>query len=657
MVSALCCVGALVFKWRAGPSGARAVTEWRRQIARVALHLATVLALSGVGVAAMRIAIASGRSTAFLERAEWMRWLLQTRFGRIWILTELSALLLCACLTLRIRLRPWGDAPLRILALALCAAVLGSSAIAGHGASTEPHWLGQALYPVHSIVVAGWFGSLPALWLLLRHAATTNDGPLHVFVASAFQRFSQWAFVSIIIIVTTGAVAGWAQVRSVPNLLGTLYGWLVLAKLGALVLVLGIAAVLRRRWLPRYWTEPTASLALTMRRSVFVELTLALTAVALACGMASITPAAHDTVIWPLPFRLSLAATWDASPTLRMRILWGVVALAASGILAAGASRFSRRALFGALLCALGALVWIMTQLAVPAYPDTYITTPVAYQTVSIANGLDLFEKHCVVCHGSDGRGRGPLATTLPKPPADLTQPHTALHTAGDMYWWLTHGIPASGMPAMAGPPTEEDRWDVINFLRAFANGYQARILRPAVVPNEPWLGAPDFEFTDIADRATQLKDFRKRTPVLLVFFSWPASQPRLDELSRQYAQLSALPLKIVAVSWGAEGRRAGVATGIGAVPFPVLTAGTAELIATYLLFRRTLDNPGRTIVGEVPSHMELLIDRYGYVRARWIPEVDGSEGGWQRLEFMLAQVRMLNQERELRPPPDEHVH
>jgi putative copper export protein/mono/diheme cytochrome c family protein/peroxiredoxin len=657
MASALCCVGTFAFEWRAGPNGGRAVTEWRRQNARVAWYLAAVLALSGVGVAAVRIAIASGWSTAFLEPAEWMRWLLQTRFGRIWMLTELSALLLCACLTLRARLaRLLGDASLRILTLVLCATVLCSSAIAGHAAGTEFHWLDQALFPIHFIVVGGWFGSLPALWLLLRQAATCNDDPLHVFVASTFQRFSQWALVSMVIIVSSGAVMAWTQIQSVPNLLGTLYGWLLLAKLGALALVLIIASLLRR-WLPRYCNEPTALLALTMRRSVFVELTLALTAVALACGMANITPAAHDAVLWPLPFRLSLAATWDVSPTLRIRILWGAVALAASGIMAAGVLRFSRWALYGALLCALGALVWIGGQLAIPAYPDTYITTPVSYQTASIGNGLDLFEKHCVGCHGSDGRGHGPFAATLPKPAADLTQPHTALHTAGDMYWWLTHGIPASGMPAMAGVLTEEDRWDLINFLRAFANGYQARLLRPAVVPNEPWLGAPDFAFTDTADRSATLKDYRGRTPVLLVFFSWPASQPRLDELSRQYVQLSALPLKIIAVSWGAAGSRADAATRNSTVPFPVLTSGTEDLIATYLLFRRTLDDPGRTLVGEVPAHMELLVDRYGYVRARWIPAKDGREDGWRRLQFMIDQVRTLNQERELRPPPEEHVH
>ena len=35
--------------------------------------------------------------------------------------------------------------------------------------------------------------------------------------------------------------------------------------------------------------------------------------------------------------------------------------------------------------------------------------------------GRAVFEQHCVVCHGSDGKGDGPAAATLPVKPADLT--------------------------------------------------------------------------------------------------------------------------------------------------------------------------------------------------------------------------------------------
>jgi mono/diheme cytochrome c family protein len=35
--------------------------------------------------------------------------------------------------------------------------------------------------------------------------------------------------------------------------------------------------------------------------------------------------------------------------------------------------------------------------------------------------GPDLFRAHCAACHGSDGKGDGPVAPTLKSKPADLT--------------------------------------------------------------------------------------------------------------------------------------------------------------------------------------------------------------------------------------------
>lgn len=35
--------------------------------------------------------------------------------------------------------------------------------------------------------------------------------------------------------------------------------------------------------------------------------------------------------------------------------------------------------------------------------------------------GKDLFVQHCAACHGLDGKGEGPMAATLKKPPVNLT--------------------------------------------------------------------------------------------------------------------------------------------------------------------------------------------------------------------------------------------
>jgi mono/diheme cytochrome c family protein len=37
-------------------------------------------------------------------------------------------------------------------------------------------------------------------------------------------------------------------------------------------------------------------------------------------------------------------------------------------------------------------------------------------------DGGDVFRTYCVVCHGASGKGDGPLASGLRKPPPDLTQ-------------------------------------------------------------------------------------------------------------------------------------------------------------------------------------------------------------------------------------------
>lgn len=38
------------------------------------------------------------------------------------------------------------------------------------------------------------------------------------------------------------------------------------------------------------------------------------------------------------------------------------------------------------------------------------------------SNGKQMYVSYCASCHGVDGRGRGPVASSLKIPPADLTQ-------------------------------------------------------------------------------------------------------------------------------------------------------------------------------------------------------------------------------------------
>lgn len=86
--------------------------------------------------------------------------------------------------------------------------------------------------------------------------------------------------------------------------------------------------------------------------------------------------------------------------------------------------------------------------LAIDAYPETYQNTPVPFDAISISNGSVFFAENCTSCHGPQGKGNGIAAKAFNPPPADLlTEPHTARHTAGDFFHWLTYGIAETGMP------------------------------------------------------------------------------------------------------------------------------------------------------------------------------------------------------------------
>ncbi|MDP2674674.1 MAG: CopD family protein [Dehalococcoidia bacterium] len=90
---------------------------------------------------------------------------------------------------------------------------------------------------------------------------------------------------------------------------------------------------------------------------------------------------------------------------------------------------------------------------------------PVAATDASIARGREVYDQNCTQCHGLTGRGDGPLAKSLAVPPVDFNQ-HIPYHTDLFFFSVITRGF-GNIMPAFASQISEEDRWNLINFLRA----------------------------------------------------------------------------------------------------------------------------------------------------------------------------------------------
>ena len=79
---------------------------------------------------------------------------------------------------------------------------------------------------------------------------------------------------------------------------------------------------------------------------------------------------------------------------------------------------------------------------------------------------------------------------------------------------------------------------------------------------------------------------------------------------------------------------------------------GQAEIAATYSLFRHSVTTRSNA---ELPlTHLEFLVDRSSYLRARWMP--GGDFAGWADIKLLLGEIKRLNREPPA-SPPDDHVH
>lgn len=85
----------------------------------------------------------------------------------------------------------------------------------------------------------------------------------------------------------------------------------------------------------------------------------------------------------------------------------------------------------------------------------------------SIEQGALIYQEKCASCHGEQGRGDGPAARGLSRPPRNLTeQAYMAEKSAADLAQIVRTGI-APAMPAFDGQLSDADVWSVGDYLRS----------------------------------------------------------------------------------------------------------------------------------------------------------------------------------------------
>ena len=110
-----------------------------------------------------------------------------------------------------------------------------------------------------------------------------------------------------------------------------------------------------------------------------------------------------------------------------------------------------------------------------------------AENSESVNTGKKIYERHCWPCHGEEGAGDGPAAEILEPRPRNFVSALFKLRTTStgnlpldeDMFKVLINGMPGSAMPSFAKLLTEDERWQVIYYIKTFSEYFSDDSLDP----------------------------------------------------------------------------------------------------------------------------------------------------------------------------------
>ncbi|MFC9790524.1 cytochrome c oxidase assembly protein [Rhodococcus sp. NPDC127528] len=299
---------------------------------RIASNAAIVWAACALVLVPLTVSDTSGQplGTALQPQNLWKA-IPQIELAGAWRNTAILAVLLAV--GTRVVLR-WGWTPVLLL---LGIATLIPLALTGHSSAGGSHDVATNSLLWHLIAASLWAGGLIALLAHARRRGAYTD--------VAARRFSALAAVAFVIMAISGVVNGLVRLP-LADLFTSTYGWLLVAKTVALVVLGVIGFAQRRRALPALAADPTSRGALI--RFAGVEALVFAATIGIAVGLGRTPPPPVD--LQPTPAEVQLGYNLDGPPTVarllfdwRFDLVFGTAAIIAAVVYVIGVRRLRKR--------------------------------------------------------------------------------------------------------------------------------------------------------------------------------------------------------------------------------------------------------------------------------------------------------------------------
>src|SRR5437667_100373 len=90
---------------------------------------------------------------------------------------------------------------------------------------------------------------------------------------------------------------------------------------------------------------------------------------------------------------------------------------------------------------------------------------PFEGQASAVEAGKRLYARNCLSCHGKTGQGKGNVPSLLNE--------KVEAATAGEVFWFITRGSKANGMPAWGFLPATQ-RWQIVSYVKSLGSSSNA---------------------------------------------------------------------------------------------------------------------------------------------------------------------------------------